>query len=273
MVALVIIDTCCVALMAVLVAGLLRSHADILRALHRLGAGVGDPSGRGGDRGAREPVPLRMGPALAPGRHSTEAHDVAGVTPAGDAVAISATAGDGETLLVFLSSGCASCAEIWRSLDGRSGTVLPDGLRVVVVTKGPDMESPDAVRRQAPPGVTVIMSSAAWSDYEVQGSPFFVLLDTGAGRRVGEGMASHLAQVVELVRRAADEARPPSGRDRRAAGEDGGGSGRTEGGRSDGPAREAHNDRRLREAGVLPGDRSLYPRRLEDVFIRGDGGK
>ncbi len=33
-------------LLCVLVAGLLRSHGTILRRLHELGAGVGDPSGR-----------------------------------------------------------------------------------------------------------------------------------------------------------------------------------------------------------------------------------
>ena len=44
MVALVIVSTFVVLLLGILVAGLLRSHADILRALHDLGSGVGDPS-------------------------------------------------------------------------------------------------------------------------------------------------------------------------------------------------------------------------------------
>ena len=44
MVALVIVSTFVVLLLGILVAGLLRSHADILRALHDLGAGVGDPA-------------------------------------------------------------------------------------------------------------------------------------------------------------------------------------------------------------------------------------
>ena len=43
-VALVIVSTFVVLVLGILVAGLLRSHADILRALHELGAGVGDPS-------------------------------------------------------------------------------------------------------------------------------------------------------------------------------------------------------------------------------------
>ena len=44
MVALFVVLGAVVLLLAVLVAGLLRSHADILKALHDLGAGVGDPA-------------------------------------------------------------------------------------------------------------------------------------------------------------------------------------------------------------------------------------
>jgi hypothetical protein len=95
------------------------------------------------------------------------------------------------------------------------------------------------------------MSSQAWSDYEVPGSPFFVLVDTAEGRRNGEGVANHLSQVVELVERARADGGDRTGRDRA---------------RLDGKEREAHNDRLLRRAGVLPGDPSLFPTRLEDVF-------
>ena len=45
MVALAIVLSVVVLLLAVLVAGLLRSHADILKALHDLGVGVGEPAG------------------------------------------------------------------------------------------------------------------------------------------------------------------------------------------------------------------------------------
>ena len=48
MVALAVVLSVMVLLLAVLVAGLLRSHADILKALHELGVGVGEPSGADG---------------------------------------------------------------------------------------------------------------------------------------------------------------------------------------------------------------------------------
>ena len=44
MIALVVVSTFVVLVLGILVAGLLRSHADILRSLHQLGAGVGDPA-------------------------------------------------------------------------------------------------------------------------------------------------------------------------------------------------------------------------------------
>ena len=98
MVALSVVLGAVVLLLAVLVAGLLRSHADILKALHDLGAGVGDPAAVAHDHGSATaapgamPVPLTMGPALAADRDSTSAPTIAGVTPAGDALAVAPSA-------------------------------------------------------------------------------------------------------------------------------------------------------------------------------------
>lgn len=269
MLALVVVDTCCVALLAILVVGLLRSHADILRALHSLGAGLGDPAtDHSADRSpvatANAPVgaPVRMGPPLPPERSVGSAHDVSGVTPSGDALAVSVTAGAGSTLLAFLSSGCTTCAEIWRSLAAPQAHGLPGDVRIVVVTKGPELEIPAEVARKVPADVSIVMSTAAWSDYEVPGSPFFVLVDGATGRRTGEGVANHLAQVADLVRRARADEGPggPAG-----PGRGGGPTGSALDG-LDGSAREARNDRILTAAGILPGDPSLYPGRLDDVF-------
>src|SRR3974390_271691 len=111
--------------MGVLVAGLLRSHADILRALHQLGAGVGDPSVDGDGAGRHQGVPVRMGPTLPPERGAA-AHDVAGVTPAGDALAVGVARAGHATLLAFLSSGCTSCQTFWQALSGDPPPGLPE---------------------------------------------------------------------------------------------------------------------------------------------------
>ena len=249
MLALVITESVVVVLLAVLVAGLLRSHADILRAVHSLGAGVGDPAAPADDPAG--PRPVSIGPPLPPERRSRSVHDVSGVTPEGDALAV--TVGRGRTLLAFLSSGCSTCGAFWSAFaDPATGRRLP-GVRLVVVTKGPELESPPEIRRRSA-RVPVIMSSEAWNDYEVPGSPFFVLVDGSVDRRIGEGVANGFDQVVDLVRRAEGDVPGPVAQP---------GSGAIN---LDGPARESANDAELRRAGILPGDPSLYPRSLADVF-------
>jgi len=266
MVALVVILTLVVLLLAILVAGLLRSHADILKSLHDLGAGVGDPAAPGLDDPRRPPgahsspqpvnVPFSMGPPLPGERDSTSAPTVAGTTPSGDALAVAMTGHDGLTLIAFLSSGCSTCAGFWEDFQRPHELGLPDGIRLLVVTKGPELEIANEVRAKAPERLSVIMSTEAWGDYEVPGSPFFVLVDGRAGRRIGEGVANHFSQVAELVRRAEVDVRPFGRGSRSRSLADG----------LDGPARESVNDEELLAAGIHPGHQSLYPKSLADVF-------
>jgi len=93
----VIMDTVVVVLLAGLVAGLLRSHADILRARHWLGAGVGDPGALSRPSGSLSGVdatgtdtgaPQHIGPPLPHDRGSWSAHDIDGVDPHGDVVGV-----------------------------------------------------------------------------------------------------------------------------------------------------------------------------------------
>jgi hypothetical protein len=241
MIALVVVSTFVVLLLGVLVAGLLRSHADILRALHDLGVGVGDPTaampGGAVTVGLSPPV-NHAGPDAAP--------DIAGLTPAGDARAVAVTNGDRRTLLAFLSSGCTTCAGFWRDLQTPGSLELGE-VRIVIVTKGPDMEVPAEVRTLSTGSVPVVMSTEAWTDYHVPASPFFVLVDGATGRRIGHGVAGNAAQLADLVKR--------SGQDRSAYDT-----------HLDGPAREAANDALLVAAGITPGHESLYPQNFRDVF-------
>jgi hypothetical protein len=264
MVALAVVLSAVVLLLAVLVAGLLRSHADILKALHELGVGVGelDTQGHGSaDHAGSDPtrsiqVPLTMGPPLPGERNSTSAPTIAGIAPNGDALAVNPTGGDQLTLLAFLSSGCATCAGFWQAFQQPGELGLPAQTRLVVVTKGPEMEIPAEVASHVRSGLSVVMSTDAWNDYEVPGSPFFILVDGSSGRRIGEGVANHFHQVVELVRRAEADAQVfTTGSTSRAFSEG-----------LDGPQRELANDSELIAAGILPGDPSLYPSSLADVY-------
>ena len=235
MTALLVTVTFAVVLLTVLVAGLLRSHADILRALHSLGAGIGDPTA---DEGGADAVPLTMGQRLAPQR-GTAAPDISGASLRGDAVVVSAAAAP-RTLLAFLSSGCTTCRTFWMSFAG--GPLAP-GLRAVVVTKGAELEEVGVLRSLAPSGVDVVLSTQAWIDYEVPAAPFFVLLDAERGR-IGEGLASSTAQVLDLVRRADADRRLATNRN--------------------GPEREEDIDRALLDAGIQPGDARLFPSSTND---------
>ena len=172
MLAIVIAEGVAVFLLALLVAGLLRSHAEILRALHDLGASV-DP-----DDASSGPA-LRNTSARATG---TTAHDIAGVDPSGDAIAVAVAGAPHDTLLAFLSTGCDTCQPFWTAMHGDLG--LP-GVRVLVVVT--DEESESELARLAGPAVDVVASTAAWEAYEVPGSPHFVFVDGPSARVVGEG--------------------------------------------------------------------------------------
>lgn len=244
MAALAIALTFMTLLLSVLVLGLLRSHADILRALHSLGAGIGDPE-RDGDERSPTSIPVTMGPTL-PSERRNDAPDVSGTTPTGGAVVLGMRAAD-LTFLAFLSSGCSTCAGFWESLAAPESFGLPVGTRIAVVTQGPELELPAAVARLAPPGFDVVLSTQAWIDYEVPGAPYFALVDGRTARRIGEGLASTVEQVAGLIRRAVDDTGVATHLGAAI--------------HLDGPEREEDNDRALLAAGIRPGDPSLYPPR------------
>jgi hypothetical protein len=237
---LVSVETVVVVLLGILVAGLLRSHAEILR---RLDAGTpGAPS------------PARPEP---PAEGLSEAFDVAGTTLSGDAVKIAVAGALGATLLAFLSSGCLSCGAFWRAFREGEADAVPGGARLVVVTKDSDHESPSRLRELAPEGIPLVMSSEAWDRYRVAGSPYFVLVDGPTSSVRGEGTAEAWHQVAALLRDAiADHAPAEDDAGRRPAPPSGGDGD----GRPGAAARLARADAELAAAGIGPGHPSLYGR-------------
>jgi hypothetical protein len=225
---LVACETVLLALLVLLVAGLLRSHAEILRRL-------GPPSAEGEDRGEGE----RLDPRLpAPGGRTAtrEGNEIVGVTLEREPVKIGFGEGYPPTLLAFLTSGCTVCEGFWKDLrEERRPAELPAEIRVVAVTKDPTHESPSRLRSLAPPGTPVVMSSAAWSDYGVPAAPYFVYLEGDA--ILGEGSATGWKQISSLVRDAIEDLGAARG----------------------GEARTRDIDRVLASAGIGPGHPSLYP--------------
>jgi hypothetical protein len=229
--ALVAVETLLLVLLILLVAGLLRSHAEILR---RLGPPEDEAVGEG------VPVVRQQAPARADGELA--AADVAGATLAGDSVKVSLAAGSPPTLLAFLTSGCTSCGNFWEAFGGHGVEELAADVRVVAVAKDGSHESPSRLRELAPAGLPVLLSSAAWDAYSVPGSPYFVYVEDGSIQ--GEGSATQWPQLASLLR----DARA----DMRAAGP-------APASRPGGEERASSADSVLEAAGIGPGHPSLYP--------------
>lgn len=227
MTALVIIEGVVILLLVILMAGLLRSHAEILRQLERLGAS---------EQGAlTAPRPRTVGFGTVP-RTEIEGVDLDGATRA-----VSLKSGRSPTLLAFLSSGCATCRVFWSELQSDVEPPIP-GTRTILVTKGPKSESPSKIAELAPPELTLLMSDETWDDFKVPLTPYFLLVDPDA-RVIGEGSARNWDHLLSLLRQSAADAPDPT--------------------RLDTGERETFTDSRLQHSGIEPGDASLYENPIE----------
>ncbi len=250
MTTLVALEGAVILVLAVLVVGLLRSHAEILRRLHQLGAGV-DSS----DRPARDRVrsggqEFRVMPQVPspPDRDGfTAAHDLVGTGLDDDAISVRVTGVDHDTVVAFLSSGCLTCRRFWDAFAEPDSLGLSNDVRVVVATKDPTEESMSVIADLAPPSLPLVMSSQAWADYDVPGSPYFVLVDGPTGVVRGEGTGPDWKQVSGLLGQATGDASVVA---------------ELAANRVDKPgadaARELRIDQELLAADVPPGDPSLY---------------
>jgi len=254
MLPLIAVEAAAIVLLGLLVLGLLRSHAEILRRLHSLGAGL-DPDlspdasptsalgSLGSDLARRHP---RRGGSTSIGT------DVSGITVTDEPVSIGVVGARQDTLLAFLTTGCLTCNGFWDIFRTGRHLAVPGGARLVVVVKGPDQESQSRLIELAPTQVPVVRSSEAWSDYEVPVAPYFVYVEGPSGRVIGEGAGQTWDQVSSLLGQALADAeamgaRPPRPTQHLPAAPEG---------RLD---TEARSDRDLAKAGILPGHPSLYP--------------
>jgi hypothetical protein len=181
-------ETLLLGVLALFVIALLRSHAEILRRLEQLGpqATLPQPEDRvAGLVGVQE---------------------LEGATPDGGARRLVLTPGP-DTLLAFLNSGCSTCVDLIEALR-QDDPPLPPGLRLVVVAKDRRLERL-RLFRPLEGRVEVLMSSAAWDDFRVPGSPYFLHIDGSSGQVGGEGSAGSWAQVASLIVDAGEDRASP----------------------------------------------------------------
>ena len=187
-----------VSILSVLVAGLLRSHASILRALY---AESND------DQSSEGPS------SEVPGPRQIDVTDIVGETLDGVQTDVALTSGSSPALLAFLSTGCLACHAFWRAFGEADKLAALDGTELVVVTKGRDLESPSELRKLAAsvPDVRVVMSQLAWEAYAPPVVPFFFAIDRAHQIVSGSGSATDWAQMEKLVLLADADSKDPTG--------------------------------------------------------------
>jgi hypothetical protein len=199
---------------------------------------------------AGTPIELRRPSASVPtgvgGATGRPGRDLVGHDLAGNPLTAAVVGVEHFTLLAFLSSGCSTCGRFWKQLGTGDLPDLGIDTRLIVLAKGADAESMTALQSVAS-GVDVLLSTEAWQDYEVPGTPFFILVDGRSGAVRGEGTAMGWDEVRNLVALGRGDASIVTGVSTAAMKP------------SSDAEREAVIDQLLMDAGVFPGDPSLYP--------------
>lgn len=205
-----------VALLTIVVAALLRTLAATTRRIElverrlqreqRQGArrqepaAVPDPSGVAvPDRPGGTPVTPTMPPTPAAAAPEGDAVDVRGTDPEGQPTVVSLERSDQPTLLMFLSTSCGICVGLWERL--RAGELAEEvpGVVPVVVTKDAAAEDVDRIRELSSAEAPVVLSTEAWDDYEVPGSPYVMLVSAAPGSVVTEGAVTRWQDVVTMA--------------------------------------------------------------------------
>jgi hypothetical protein len=130
---------------------------------------------------------------------STVARDIYGVDAGGVPSSFGVVDSKEPFLLLFLSTDCLGCRDLWEGTEILRDS-LPAGLRIVVVTRGPEREDADDVARLSSSGTEVVMSSEAFVDYRVGGPPFLAVVADGAVQT--EGVAWGIGETVRATRAA-----------------------------------------------------------------------
>lgn len=243
MTVVVVLLAVAVGALALLVFGLLRTHAEILRALDRAGIALDDETAASPSRSR----PARSQAQATDG--AADARDLVGSVPAGGPTKVAVTGVPHLTLLAFLSSGCRTCERFWEAFADPNLELPGHDTRLVIVGQDPAHDSESALAALVPPGVKAVLSTAAWEHYDVAGSPYFALVDGAAGRVVGAGSALRWEQLRDLLEQALADAGLHRG---------GSGGSSPRQARRSGRSRRLRVDEALRSAGIGPGHPSLY---------------
>jgi hypothetical protein len=129
------------------------------------------------------------------GARPTSIRPIRGTTLSGEPVVHDPA--EGWTLVMFLSTSCDGCQELWEAFAEPDSSALPSGVRNLVVTRAAT-EQPEKVAARSG-RAAVVLSDEAWADYGVHSGPFFVLVDPQRARVATEGVAWSVDQIASAV--------------------------------------------------------------------------
>lgn len=219
-----------VGLLGMLVVGLLRTQAELIRRLDSLGIRLDDEN-------SGAPITLSRHP-----ENAASPTEIVGTTASGEPVVKSLSVGTDPILVAFLSTTCNSCAEFWNAFDTDELKIHAARYRVVTVTLGPNEESPTRAKSLMKGDAEVVMSSEAWTQFEVPGAPYFAVVDPTQGSIIGEGTAGDMNALSTFLSDASGDRRWDKERTRDRTDAD----------------REQTVDEELKRAGLYPGDPRLH---------------
>ncbi|MCU4184882.1 hypothetical protein K6U06_10970 [Acidiferrimicrobium sp. IK] len=125
----------------------------------------------------------------------TPAPPISGLSPSGDLY----RPGQADGLVLFMTSSCLACREVWAALNAGAPRSLPGRPAVLVVTPDPALESRRQVAALAGSTIDVVMSTEAWQAYRAGPAPWVAMVSDGMV--LTEGPASSWSDVEAMAAR------------------------------------------------------------------------
>ncbi len=172
---LVVAGAVVIGLLAMLVIGLTRKNAEVLRRLEAA------------ERTAE------VSPTGA------EARDIAGMGLNGKVVGVRVHEPGRSTLLAFMSTTCSNCGRFWKAFSDTEAIATLGDTRLIIVTYGTEHEVPTEIAEVAAPEIPLVMSSIAWNTYGIPGSPYFVMISGATGLITAKDSAGDWDDLLALV--------------------------------------------------------------------------
>jgi hypothetical protein len=153
------------------------------------------------NNGAQRPDLRRLVPVPTySGEPSTTVSDIEGLDLDGAAVSRRVIESKAWHLLMFLSTSCDGCLDLWQGMAAPHQFDLDDVV-VTALVRGDDHDDKRRLRELSS-ALELVVSPTAWKNYRVTGPPFFVVVDGWRNKVATEGVAWGMEATVGYLRTA-----------------------------------------------------------------------